>query len=60
MLDQSHTMSRIDKLAWQLKSVPTGFQRDAVAALHKPHPSKVLKEYQVRHVLGVLLKEGLI
>ena len=28
--------------------------------LHKPHPRKELKEYQIKNIIEVLVKEGLI
>ena len=28
--------------------------------LHKPHPRKELKEYQLKYIIDVLVKEGLI
>ncbi len=39
------------------------FRKDATSAkfaIHKPHPQKELKEYQVKDLLSHLEKEGLI
>jgi hypothetical protein len=37
------------------------FQKGNIAIiLHKPHPRKELLEYQIKHILEILEKEGLI
>lgn len=36
------------------------YKGDMVIILHKPHPRKELLEYQLKQILDILMKEGLI
>lgn len=36
------------------------YKGDMVIILHKPHPRKKLLEYQLKQILDILMKEGLI
>lgn len=36
------------------------YKGDIVIILHKPHPRKELLEYQLKQILDILMKEGLI
>ena len=38
----------------------TNFEKDSDIILHKPHPQKELKEYQIKQMKDGLKKEGLI
>lgn len=33
---------------------------DSVITLHKPHPSPVLKRYQIRQIIDLLKQEGML
>ena len=41
-------------------SVIKFYKGDMVIILHKPHPRKELLEYQLKQILDILMKEGLI
>ena len=53
-------MSKKEKLRNRFKSKPLDFSWGELKSMHKPHPTPVLKRYQVEQILEFLKKEGLL